>query len=283
MMSLARRVTLPIAGLMTAASGSSLLFAWPFAKESAAWAAQGRGQDAVNLLVVVPTLLWSLTGIRRGSFGAWLVWLGVMIYTAYSYLLYSMFVHVTPLFPVYVATLSLAFHALFGSVVSVPRAALVQRFSRIGPQRATAAYLMIVACGFALLWGAEVAGAIASGQDPPSAAALGFIVNPVHVLDLAFALPAMFVTGVLLARRNAIGQLFAVPLLVFAALMSTAIAGMAIAQAIAGLSSTPALAMSMIGNAALCVWLARRFHRHLSGSHTIGVVHHAHAPRVQEG
>lgn len=48
-------------------------------------------------------MLYTLARTNRGSSRAPLVWLGIAIYLAYSYLLYAMFVHFTPLFPVYVA------------------------------------------------------------------------------------------------------------------------------------------------------------------------------------
>lgn len=44
MIRIAQRLTLPLAGLVTVASASGLMFTWPSAKESASWAAQGRGR-----------------------------------------------------------------------------------------------------------------------------------------------------------------------------------------------------------------------------------------------
>jgi hypothetical protein len=49
------------------------------------------GQDAANLFVVVPAMLIALYFVYRGSARATLVWLGLLIYTIYSYALYASF------------------------------------------------------------------------------------------------------------------------------------------------------------------------------------------------
>jgi NADH:ubiquinone oxidoreductase subunit K len=64
---------------------------------------------------------------------------------------------------------------------------------------------------------------------------VGLPVNPIHVLDLVFILPAMIVTSVMLWRRNLLGLFFAVPLMVFAAAMGAAIIGMSIVMRTRGL------------------------------------------------
>src|SRR5262249_38760314 len=76
-----------------------------------------------------------------------------------------------------------------------------------------------------------------AGRLPQTAIDAGLIVNPIHVLDLAFALPALAVTGVLLWKRQPAAVVAAVPLSVFTIAMAAAIIGMAIAIAARGLGS----------------------------------------------
>jgi hypothetical protein len=57
------------------------------------------------------------------------------------------------------------------------------------------------------------------------------LVNPVHVLDLAFPLPGPFIVAVLLWRRRTLGFVLAVPLLVFFILMGIAIISMMVVTA----------------------------------------------------
>lgn len=283
MIGIARRLTLPLAALVTIASTSGLLFPWVYGEETPSWAAQGQGQDAVNLLVVVPVLLYALAQINRGSFGAWLVWLGVTIYSTYSYLLYALFVHFTAAFPVYVATLGLSFYALFGGALSVPWEWLAQIAARLAPQRATALFLRTMAILFTLLWGADIAAALASGRPPESALALGFVVNPVHVLDLAFALPGLFITGALLARRHPLGYLFAVPMLVFSALMGLAIVGMMAAMSLRGIPSSAAVGGAMVASASISVFLATRLLAEVAHVDYVLPAFDRPAPAAQEG
>jgi len=74
-----------------------------------------------------------------------------------------------------------------------------------------------------LLWLREEIPAIVTGVLPASIAEANLPTNPVHILDLGFYLPAMIITGLLLWRRKLLGYLLAGPLLVFSALMGTAI------------------------------------------------------------
>lgn len=60
-------------------------------------------------------------------------------------------------------------------------------------------------------------------------------VNPVQVLDLAFLLPGMIITSVMLWRREVLGYLMAVSLLVFATTMGLGIIVMFALSAASGL------------------------------------------------
>jgi hypothetical protein len=92
--------------------------------------------------------------------------------------------------------------------------------------------LFVVGALFGLLWLLEIAVALIAGTVPPALAETGLWTNPVHVLDLAFLLPGMVIAAVLLWRGEFIGQLMAVPLLVFAVTMGLGIvAGFALSAA----------------------------------------------------
>jgi len=105
----------PIALLAMLASAAGLLSDLPYAQETAPWATQAVGQDTVNL-VVYPALAVVAVLAARGSLKAHLVWLGMLIYSAYSYVLYVGYVHFNALFLVYVAVLGLSVYALIGGL-----------------------------------------------------------------------------------------------------------------------------------------------------------------------
>lgn len=217
-----------LAALVAVASLAGLLDPRVYALEHPNWAAQGVGQDAVNVALAVPLLLVATWRARRGSRGAWLVWLGVLIYLAYSYALYAFFVHFGPWFPVYVAALGLSFHLLLGGLLGTDRDALARAFAPRPPVRLTGGLLLALGAAFYALWGSEVAGALLAGTAPASASEIGFAVNPVHVLDMGLLLPATILAGGLLLRRRPLGYLLAAPLLVFLAVMGAAILAMVV-------------------------------------------------------
>lgn len=218
--------TLPIAAAMIIASAAGA-FGSAYSRETVSWAAQGVGQDFANLFIVVPLLLAAGFFAAAGSFRALLVWLGLLLYVVYSYVLYAFYVHFNALFLVYVATLGLSFYALAGSLLTIDWPRVTSAFARETHARGMGFLLMLVGVLFAMLWLSEIVPALARGVPPPAAADVGLPVNPIHVLDLAFALPAVIVTAVLVWRRNAFGLLFAVPCAAFLMTMGIAILAMA--------------------------------------------------------
>jgi hypothetical protein len=147
---------------------------------------------------------------------------------------------------------------MVGAAVSVDFGVLAREAGR-RQHAAVALFLLAVGVLFGALWSTEIARSLAAGTTPASALEVGLGVNPVHVLDLAFVCPGLLVTSALLWRRRALGLLFAVPLLVFSALMGMAIVSMMAVMASRGLPAPPGPTVMISGIAALSVWLAARF------------------------
>ena len=93
-------------------------------------------------------------------------------------------------------------------------------------------FLMIVGILFILLWLSEIVPNLLSGTVPQTLVDAGLLTNPVHVLDLGIILPAMIIVSVLLRRKNLIGCLMAVPLLVFIVTMGLGIVTMFVLSAL---------------------------------------------------
>ena len=68
---------------------------------------------------------------------------------------------------------------------------------------------------FALLWLSEIVPDLLAGRPSTSAATYDVPTNPVHVLDLALFIPAVFTSGLLLLRRHRIGYASAPGSLIF--------------------------------------------------------------------
>jgi hypothetical protein len=110
--SFAVRAAPALAALLALATLGGILLRSTYARETSTWAAQGTGQDWVNLLVVVPWM--SLSGRRaaRGSRRALLLLGGGLIYLVYGFLAYAFAVHFNVLFLLYCAVLGLSFFSL---------------------------------------------------------------------------------------------------------------------------------------------------------------------------
>jgi hypothetical protein len=111
-------LSVPIAVLAIAASLAGIFLDRLYAKETANWAAQGVGQDVANL-VLFPALLLLGYAAARGSLAAFLAWAGVLVYSLYTYAMYTFDVHFGPLFLVYVAVFGLSAWGLAGGLASI--------------------------------------------------------------------------------------------------------------------------------------------------------------------
>jgi len=220
-------VSLPIAVLVACCSLGGIFLPSTYARETASWAAQGLGQDWVNLLIVAPAL--AIAGVRSlcGSLGARLIVGGALLYTTYSFLLYAFAVHFNALFLLYCATLGLSFYGLLAQLTWLAHEDGRKWYRGPVPSRITGAFLLVVAAGFALLWLGQVIPALIAGRDPEGLSDIGLPTNPVHVIDLGLLLPAMAVTGISLLRGGRLGHALGPVLLGFNVFLPLAITGMA--------------------------------------------------------
>lgn len=252
-------VSLPLAALVGWAALGGLLLPSTYARETASWAAQGMGQDWVDLFLVVPTL--AIAGVKalRGSVRARLVLGGTLVYTLYSFLLYAFEVHFNPLFLVYCAALGLSFYALLALLFRLLREDARRWYRGPVPARVTGIFLLIIAAGFGLLWLGEVLPALLGGRDPRGLTDIGLPTNPVHVLDLSLLLPALAFTGISLLRGGALGYALGPVMLGFNVLMPLAIAGMVLVMQARGIGQGVGLAIATTGIALMSAALLLAF------------------------
>jgi hypothetical protein len=185
--------------------------------ETVALADAATAQDMVMLTLVAPLLI--VLGVRasRGSLPACLGWLGCLAFTAYNYAIYAFSIRFGPLFLPWVAVLGLSTFALAGGLSTVDIAAVRRRFAGRA-MTAVGRLLIVVAAAFVLLWLSEIVPDLSAGNPSRSADAWRVPTNPVHVLDLAFFLPAIAATGILVLRGRPLGYATAPGQLVFLAL-----------------------------------------------------------------
>jgi hypothetical protein len=254
-----------LAGLLAAlSSAAGIFFAGTYARETVNWATQGSGQDVVNLFLAVPALFISAYLVKQESFRALLVWLGTLMYLLYSYVLYSFFIHFGPWFPVYVAILGCSFYSLAGSFMDSDWKGVSPLFVRVNVKPGSA-FLMFIAVIFYVLWAGEVIKALLGHTMPKGLNEIGLPVNPIHVLDMAFFLPATAIVSVKLWRRKTLGLLLAVPLLVFLVLMGIAIISMMLLLAARGFPSSVSVEAALAVLVLVSLYMAAKFLTQMNG------------------
>lgn len=227
---------LSIAAGLLAATGSVIALAVPsiYVCLSATFLPQALAQDIANLAVASPALLVLAALALRGSLRAYLLWLGVLSFTIYSYVIYTFSIPFGTLFLLWVAVLSLSLYALIGGISFADHTAVARSFRGRGAIKAGGWFLIITGILFALLWLSEDVPALLSGTTPKSLVDMGLPTNPVHILDLGFFVPAFIITGVLLLIGHPLAFTVAPALIVFIVLTGVPILLTPVVQAARG-------------------------------------------------
>ncbi len=198
-----------------------------YARDSASMAAQGMGQDLVNLFLGVPLLLLTFFFSVRGKRIAQLLYAGIVFYIMYSFIIYCFGVHFNRFFLLYCLTLALSLYAFILIMSGFGKEDVAGWFNHASA-RAVSIYIFIVALVFYGLWLKSLVPDIIADTVPVDVTDNDFLVNPVHVIDLAFALPGLILGSVLLWRRQAMGYVIASISMVFMVFLCIALAAMVV-------------------------------------------------------
>lgn len=209
-------LTIATAWLLAIASAAGLVFGWQWLYDpDPATLPLFLGQDAITLVLGLPALVVSARYASRGSARGVLCWMGTLLYVAYSYTFYVVGARFGPLFPVYIAIVSMAIYGTLALLFQLDLDALIHRIHEELNVRVAAAFLIGVSLFFLGLWSALVASRLADGT------ALDAIARTVIALDGVVLLPLVFFGGVWLWQRRPLGYALGGTLLVKAALTFT--------------------------------------------------------------
>jgi hypothetical protein len=216
-----------------------------------------RGQDLLTLLTV-PVLVGATMLARRGSLRAHLVSLGVLLYIPYTYLMYVV-VPYNDAFLLYVAAIGLGSYLFLDGLLRTDVEAVQPTFAD-APRRGIGWFFIVVGSLFAAAWLAQNLTVIPGGI--PEGLFVYDVPSTVHVLDLAFILPAVIATGVLLLRRHPAGVVLAVALLVKMVTLGLALlfmnGGVAVEGGTVNLAETVTWVTIVVVSTSLVVALFRR-------------------------
>lgn len=222
-----RILTVLLALSLAIVSIAGAFFPETYARDSASMGAQGVGQDLVDLFLGVPLLLISFYFAARGNRLFTLVYGGTLFYILYSFIIYCFGVYFNSYFLIYCLTLSLSLYA-FIVLFSDLRGQQVEGWFEKAPVKLVSFYLILVALIFYVMWLKSLVPALINQEIPREVSDYNLLVNPVHVIDLAFALPGLIIGAVLLRKNLGLGYMIASFALVFTVLLTLALVAMVV-------------------------------------------------------
>jgi hypothetical protein len=225
-----RFMTMLLVVSLSVVSAAGAFLPGTYARDSASMAAQGAGQDMVDLFLVVPLLIVTFVSTSRGNRLGTLLYAGTLFYILYSFIIYCFGVFFNQWFLLYCLTLALSLYS-FILVMSGLKGLNVDGWFNRAPAKPVSIFIVFVALVFYTLWLKSLVPAIINKSVPVELMEYKLPVNAVHVIDLAFALPGLILGSVLLWRGKGMGYVIASVALVFIFLLSLALAAMVIVLA----------------------------------------------------
>lgn len=248
-------LSLPLIVLVTVVSYVGLFTPDFYTRETLNWQAQAIGQDMVDLFIAMPFLLVTTLLAYRKNMNALLMWGGVLLYFIYTFTIYAFDTHFNSLFILYCLTLGLSFYSFLYFALVQRKQQWQINFKNRQPVKVTAIYLIVISILFYFLWLSDIVPAILNKQTPKGVLESGLPTNPVHVIDLAFFLPALFITGVLMLKQKTTGYILAPVFLVFFILMDITIGALIVVMKLKEIQNEMAVAYSMFGLAMFSIVL----------------------------
>ena len=229
--------------------------------------AGNRGTDTVTLFLGIPLLVLSTLLYRRGSLRGGLVLTGALtwfLYVGASYALGA--VAYNNLFLIYVALFSASLFAFVLALTSIDIQALPSYFSSRMPRRGPAIFMFASGLLTLFVWLIEPITALIQGRPPEHLGPYSTLFT--NAVDLSIIVPTAFVAGGLILRRNPLGYLMAIPLLVLEAMLAPLIVAQSVSQVQAGVSFTPGEMVGPIAGFAvlglLAIWIIVAILRNIS-------------------
>lgn len=195
-----------------------------------------KGQDAVVLFPGVPLLLFALLIARRGSVSGKMLLTGMLGYILYIYASMALGAAFNRLFLLYVLVFSASMFAFIQAFTSVASEVLTMRIPEQLPGRWLVVFMVASGAITLVVWGMPLVGALTSGGVPDRMDSYTTMVT--YALDLGVITPATMLCAMFVLRRNPLGYLIAMPLLVTIILLAPQIILSTIFQNTAGVPFT---------------------------------------------
>lgn len=160
-------------------------------------------QDLVSLVLAF-VLVAAMMMAHRGTWRAFVIWLGILVYAVYYYAFYVFDFVYTPYYPLYLAVVGLSAFSLMGMLGTAEVERLMPLIHERMPVRLIS-FVLGMTLLFVPIWAVGLYQGIRT-QTPGNT-------DLVFVFDLAFLIPACLLAAVQIWRRKPIGYLLCGPLL----------------------------------------------------------------------
>ena len=165
------------------------------------------GNDIVTLFVVCPALAFALYHAKKGSIKAQLFWMGILSYTLYNFAFYLFGAVFNALFLLYVALFTASIYALIFGLFNLDKGSIRNTVNHKLHLKAVSVLLLLIALPLAVFELSQCVVAMMQGKAPA--------VPPlIFALDLSFVITTIFLSLVLLWKKNVWGFVLAVMMLV---------------------------------------------------------------------
>jgi hypothetical protein len=178
----------------------------------------------------------------KGSKAAVFIYGGTLFYLLYSFVIYCFGVHFNRLFLLYCFTLGFSLYAFILLLHELSGMDVNNWFEEHATVLPLGIFLIIISMMFYLLWLKDIIPAIWRNTVPQSVTDYNLLVNPVHVLDIAIALPGLIITAILLLKRRRLGYILASMALVFIIILAIALLAMVLVLQLRGITEDLSIA-----------------------------------------
>ena len=235
-----------------------------YARDSVSVATQAIAQDVITLVVGIPFVLTSLYLIKKRSTVGLFLLTGTIAYFLYTYTSYAFIAMYNPLYLVYVFIMSFSFYGFILCMKIILQSGICNMLSGQFPVNSLSKFLWITGLIIGLMWLGRIVPTIANHTAPfglEHYSTLG-----IQTLDLGFIVPACFVTGHLLRKRNQWGYLLSVVLVSKAVTMTAAVSTMAIMMKIHGVEISAIEMIVFPVLLVICSYFMVKIFKHMKGS-----------------
>lgn len=216
-----------------------------YAYDSVFKATGNRGADLLMLVAGIPLLVVTTVLTVRGSLRGSLLLIGSLIWILYLYATLALGTAYNDFFIVYVALLSTSLLAFVLAVRSIDLRVLAKRMRPEIPRRGPAIFMIASGIVTLVVWLIDPVAALFTDGTPTVLETNTTLVT--HALDIALIVPAALIAGVLILRREVVGYVMAISLLVMEIALAPMIVLQTIFQLDAGVEFTPAEIVGPIG------------------------------------